>query len=209
MTTSSPTSWAASSAPSTASTRVAPRHSRTSITGTAAPARPAFPVVPATVLLAAVSFVGSALTGPVAAIAAVTAMGVVAASVDARTGRIPDRLVVLAGGAVLAGAAASAVADPIGATLGPLGGVAAFGGPLLACHLASPASIGFGDVKLAAVSGAALGLVDARLGLVALCIAAGATAALGLLRRLEALPLGPGLVAGTAIALLGRGAVWP
>jgi leader peptidase (prepilin peptidase)/N-methyltransferase len=67
-------------------------------------------------------------------------------------------------------------------------------------HLASPSALGFGDVKLGAVLGAALGLIDPRLGLVALCVAAAVTSVVGLARHRESLPLGPGLVLGATIA---------
>jgi leader peptidase (prepilin peptidase)/N-methyltransferase len=52
--------------------------------------------------------------------------------------------------------------------------------PVLALHLLSPASMGFGDVKAAVVLGAAVGTVDARLAAVALCLAAAGGAAFGL-----------------------------
>lgn len=152
----------------------------------------------------ACTFAGAVAIGSAVAVAVVVALGTLAAAVDLRVGRIPNRLVALAGAAAIAGTAAEALAsDPGRALAGPWLGSAAFAGPLLLAHLVSPRSIGFGDVKLAAVSGAALGLVDARLGLVALCVATGATAAVGLVRRRAQLPLGPGLVAGTALALVG------
>jgi len=79
-------------------------------------------------------------------------------------------------------------------------GAAILAGPLLVAHLASPAAMGFGDVKLAVALGAALGLVDPTLGVVALCVASATTAVAGIALRRGALPFGPGLVVGTTAA---------
>ena len=126
-----------------------------------------------------------------------------AAIVDARSGRIPDRLVIAALMPILAVVMSSAIAGSGVPVLGAvvLGSVA-FGGPILIVHLVSPNSLGFGDVKLAAALGAALGLIEPGLGLVALCVASAATAAVGLLRRRRSLPFGPGLVLGATTAFL-------
>ena len=64
--------------------------------------------------------------------------------------------------------------------------------PLLLMHLASPSSMGFGDVKLAVVVGAAVGAADWQLALPALALAAGATATVGIVERLRHVPFGPG-----------------
>jgi leader peptidase (prepilin peptidase)/N-methyltransferase len=131
------------------------------------------------------------------------AFGGSAAIVDARSGRIPDRLVLAALVPILAVVTSSAIA---GTGLPALGAVAlgglAFGGPVLIVHVVAPSSLGFGDVKLAAALGAALGLIEPGLGLLALCVASAATAAVGLMRRRRSLPFGPGLVLGATIALL-------
>lgn len=146
---------------------------------------------------------GVARFGVGAAIFVVVAIGAVAAVVDARTGRIPNRLVAMAAVAVAVAVLTSIVVDgPGAAPWSTLVGAIAFAGPLLVCHLVAPDSIGFGDVKLAAVAGAALGLVDGRLGLLALCISTGATAIAGVVGRRSTLPLGPGLMLGTAVAAL-------
>ena len=54
------------------------------------------------------------------------------------------------------------------------------GGPLLVTHLVSPAGMGFGDVKAGAVLGAALGLLDPQIALLALVLGLAAAASWGL-----------------------------
>ncbi len=73
--------------------------------------------------------------------------------------------------------------------------------PLLAIHLVAPKAMGFGDVKIGVVLGAGLGLVDPSYSLIALLIASAGTAAVGLVRRLDRLPFGPGLIIGSSLAL--------
>jgi leader peptidase (prepilin peptidase)/N-methyltransferase len=79
--------------------------------------------------------------------------------------------------------------------------------PVLALHLLSPASMGFGDVKAAVVLGAAVGTVDARLAAVALCLAAAGGAAFGLATRRRAIPFGPFLVVASLVVLLANNAI--
>jgi leader peptidase (prepilin peptidase)/N-methyltransferase len=131
------------------------------------------------------------------------AIAAIAAFVDARTGRIPDSLVLIAGMPTLAVFTAAAVDGHGGAALTDivLGGLA-FAGPLFVVHLTAPEALGFGDVKLAAALGAALGLVAPGLGMLALCFAAGAAVVMGLIGRRASVPFGPGLVLGTAVALM-------
>lgn len=126
-----------------------------------------------------------------------------AAVIDMRTGRIPNGLVVFAGAPTLA-VVLVAIAHGRGAeVIGSVTlGIAAFAGPVFVVHLVSPPAIGFGDVKLAAALGAALGLIEPGLGLLALCIAAATTAAVGLVGRHRMLPFGPGLVLGAIMALV-------
>lgn len=125
-----------------------------------------------------------------------------AALVDVIERRLPNRMI---GSAAAIGLVAIAIErlvvgvdiDVPGAALGAI----AMSGALLAMHLAMPASIGFGDVKLAAVAGAALGLVEPVAGLVALAIGSGLAAVVGVAGRRRTVALGPGLLAG-AIATL-------
>lgn len=145
----------------------------------------------------------SAVTGAVFAIVAAFALAVVGAWIDLRERRIPDVVVVGVAG-VVAGVVAAESVGGYGST--PLTSAAAgavlFALPLFVAHSISPGALGFGDVKLGMALGAVLGLVDWRAGLLALCVASGATAAIGLVRRATHLPFGPGLVAGSAVALL-------
>ena len=75
-------------------------------------------------------------------------------------------------------------------------------GPLLVVHLITPSGMGFGDVKAGAVLGAAMGLIDVELALLALVLGLGAGAAWGLARRARSIALGPSLVAGALAAVL-------
>lgn len=136
-------------------------------------------------------------------IAITLAVAVLAASADAATGRLPDRLVALAAvptfvvvaAQLVRGAGADTASDVVV-------GIIAFAGPLLVAHLASPAAMGFGDVKLAAVLGASIGLVDPIAPLLALCLASAITVVVATVRSRTAVPFGPGLVVGSGLALL-------
>lgn len=127
-----------------------------------------------------------------------------AALIDLRERRLPDVWVGAAAVGFPVGATATLLADGnagidvIGALLGAL--VMAF--PLLVLHLASPEAMGFGDVKAVVVLGAALGAVDWRLTLLALCIASSVGALVGFGARRRTIPFGPFLVFGTWAALI-------
>lgn len=130
-----------------------------------------------------------------------------AAWVDLQSSRIPDELVALA---LLpsVGSAGAALVTGGGATrlVAVVSGIGILALPLLVIHLVSPSAMGFGDVKLAVAVGAAIGLVDPALGLIALCVASALTAAVGVATRRRALPFGPGLVIGAVAALALAGA---
>lgn len=169
-----------------------------------------WPLAAGTSLLASVLLVrlsGGALPAPnspgltAVAVAIGLVPAVVAAAVDASTGRIPDRLVLAASVPAVFVAMAAATTGDVAVLGSIIGGSAVFAGPLLVAHLISPSAIGFGDVKLAAALGALLGLVDPRLGVLALCVGCGTTALIGLAGRRSALPLGPGLALGAVAAL--------
>jgi leader peptidase (prepilin peptidase)/N-methyltransferase len=123
----------------------------------------------------------------------------VAAAIDARTGRIPDVVSVTTAAIVLF---ASVLAGTLGAALA---GAICAGAALLLLHVATRGrGLGLGDVKLAVAIGAALGTTS---GLVALGIAFVAGAAYGVVLlvlgragRRSALPFAPFLALGTAVA---------
>ncbi len=124
-----------------------------------------------------------------------------AAAIDIRERRLPDRWVACAAGVLAATTWIAWVAGQpveIGAFI--IGAVAMVA-PLLALHLVSPESMGFGDVKAGLVLGAALGSVDWQLAVVALVVAAGLGGAFGLIGRSRTIPFGPFLVLGSAVAL--------
>ena len=128
------------------------------------------------------------------AVASVT----IAALVDADAHRLPNALVGLAGAPVVMAVLSGWSGDLV---RGALLGAALLGGPLLVTHLISPAGMGFGDVKAAAVIGAALGLLAPSLAPLGLVVALLAAALIGLARRVRTIAFGPALVAGALIAL--------
>jgi leader peptidase (prepilin peptidase)/N-methyltransferase len=142
---------------------------------------------------------------PVAAAAGV-ALLVPAAVVDVEQRRLPDIWVATAFTALVWSLALdAAIAQPIdiGSDLaGVAGGALVMALPLLALHTISPASMGFGDVKAAIVLGAAIGTIDGRLGIVALCIAALAGTVFGVTTRRHTIAFGPFLVVATIVTLL-------
>jgi leader peptidase (prepilin peptidase)/N-methyltransferase len=135
----------------------------------------------------------------VAVVAALIPLSI-AAWIDLGQLRLPDELVAASMLPVvislaLAGTGQSDVAASVAA------GAVMAGLPLLALHLASPAAMGFGDVKFGLALGAVLGLVDHRLGLAAVCLGSAFAAGWGLIARRRAVPLGPGLMLGAMAAL--------
>jgi leader peptidase (prepilin peptidase) / N-methyltransferase len=123
-----------------------------------------------------------------------------AAICDVRTARLPNRLIAMTAlPAVLL--VIIDVAHGERAAIGyVVGGSIVMALPIMMIHLMSPSAMGFGDVKLAAALGLPLGATDPRLSVSALCVASAVTGVAALATRRASLPLGPGLVAGTAIA---------
>ena len=126
----------------------------------------------------------------------------VAGAVDARTGFIPDRIVIVTASLALA------VAFSAGHEAGAVAGAALCGGALLALHLFTRGrGLGLGDVKLAAAIGCGLGPA-AGAGALGIAFVAGGAYGVFLLATGRAAPrsevrFGPFLAAGTLIAALG------
>ena len=158
--------------------------------------------VAATVVLAVAVVMGVI---PMPAAAAVGLL-VPAAVIDVDERRLPDALVAGALAALIAtlaiGTAIGRPGDVNHTIFSMVAGAIAMALPVLALHLVSPASMGFGDVKAAAVLGAAVGTVDWRLGAVALCIAALCGATIGVVTRRRTIAFGPFLVFGAWCVLL-------
>lgn len=127
--------------------------------------------------------------------------------IDARTKKIPNRLVypalVLSLGYLVVARLAGAEVDLIRAGIGFL----ALGGGFLLLALVTPRGMGMGDVKLAAL----IGLVLGSLGLGPVAVAAGAgvlfggagavVALIGGASRKQGIPFGPFLAAGALVAV--------
>ena len=86
---------------------------------------------------------------------------------------------------------------------GMAAGAAALALPLLLAHLVDPAGLGFGDVKLAVVLGALVGIIDWRLAPVALGVACMSALGWATVKRVRSLAFGPPLVGGAAVVFLG------
>jgi len=156
--------------------------------------------------LAVIALVVAATVGTIPVAGAVgIALLVPAAVIDIEERRLPDAWVGAGAVAVIVTLVVdSVVGRPNDTEL--LSGVAvgglAMALPVLALHLVSPDSMGFGDVKAAVVLGAAVGTADPRLAAVALCLAAAGGAAVGLATRQRTIPFGPFLVVASLLVLL-------
>jgi leader peptidase (prepilin peptidase) / N-methyltransferase len=95
-----------------------------------------------------------------------------AASIDARAGRLPDRIVLPGIAVVLSAVVVSASWAGWSGLAGPVGGAALLSVPFLLLHLATPAGFGFGDVKFGVLLGLGLGVVNPGLVLVVFASAA-------------------------------------
>jgi len=133
------------------------------------------------------------------------AMLVPAAVIDVEERRLPDAWVAAGAVAVIVTFVVDSVVgqpNDNGAPASVALGALAMALPVLALHLVSPASMGFGDVKVAVVLGAAVGTMDARLAMVALCLAAAGGTTVGLATRRRTIPFGPFLVVASLLVLL-------
>ena len=174
-----------------------------------------------TVVLVALALAGALLAAGVrpgtVALAWAGVAGVVLAQVDLAVHRLPDRVTVPAYAAVATALLVDAVALGTWTALlrAVLAGAAAFG--LAACAaVLSPRGLGFGDVKLLGLLGLVLGwvgwgalLAGVFLGLVAGAAASVTLVAAGRAGWRTALPFGPPLLVGAALALALQGQALP
>lgn len=149
-----------------------------------------------------------ATTGAPLGVVTALVFAVAAAVVDARTGRLPDGIVVPVGTILLV----AALLPPDDGELWAItAGAALMSLPLLVLHVVEPEAMGFGDVKLAVGLGAVLGRLDWRLGVVALALGAAVSLVWALVTWRRSIAFGPGLVTGTLLAIgaaLALGGTW-
>ena len=126
-----------------------------------------------------------------------------AACADWRTHRVPTALVSATLLPVVFAVAVAVLSDggPGDRLVAVTLGACVMALPLLLIHLLSPTAMGFGDVRLAAVLGGAVGLIAPALVLAALAVAAALTLVLSICTQRAAVPFAPGLVAGACAAL--------
>jgi len=133
-------------------------------------------------------------------------LALAATVIDARTHRLPNRLVGPLGALGLIGLTAASVTEPWFRLPQLAIGAVAFAGPWLAVHLVSPASIGFGDVKFTAALGVYLAWFDPLAGLWACAFAlllAWPHSVVHILRKTGAtVPLGPYLLLGAVASVV-------
>lgn len=158
-------------------------------------------IVPATAVVALGVFAAAmvALPAPPSMTLAVWAgIVVVAASIDARTGRLPDAVVLPGLTGALLGAAVSGRLTEV------VAGAALFGVPVLVVHLARPDGMGFGDVKFSALLGAGIALVAVPLVLPGYLLAAVAHILVCAADRARGrlVPFGPSLALGSILIVL-------
>jgi len=163
----------------------------------------------ATAVLFVLVVVGWGVSWQVPAFLLLAAAGVLLAVIDLQHRLLPNRVVLpslVAGAALLLVPAAAEGAWA--ALLRALLGAAALFAAFLVLALISPRGLGMGDVKLAAVVGLFLGwlgwgvvLLGAVAGFVVQAVLALVLLALGRVRRDSALPFGPAMLVGAALAM--------
>ncbi len=128
--------------------------------------------------------------------AVVAAWLIALSAFDIRQRRLPNVLTLPGAAAVLAVAVFS------GCGLSAALGATALFAVYAAVHLATPAAMGAGDVKLALGLGALSGAFGPQTWLLAACGAPMFTALAGLIGRRRMLPHGPSMCAATALAVM-------
>lgn len=180
----------------------------TSIALAVSPPASEFPLVgPAVAAGCAATATAAVATGHVVA-APVTAVAFVvagAAIVDARTMRIPNRLIVFGAALAVLGAVAVSVGDHrpllevVGA--GAIGWVFSGAPPMFVVWMMRPTSIGGGDWKLLSVAGFTVGLAAPLAAAVVLMVAGIVQLVYAVAGRRGLLALGPGMFAGYCFAV--------
>ncbi|MGW7382516.1 prepilin peptidase [Streptomyces sp. NPDC054794] len=137
-------------------------------------------------------------------------VGVLLAAVDFRVRRLPDALTLpLAAAALGLLGLAALLPEHAGDWFTALYGALALGAGYFVLFLINPAGMGFGDVKLALGTGAALGwygwptvMLGTFAGFLLGALYGGALVALGRAGRKTAIPFGPFLIAGAFVGIL-------
>lgn len=154
-------------------------------------------------VVAVIAVALATLGGPVPLATGVAiALLVPPAVVDVREQRLPDVWIATALIGLVVTLSAEAAFGGAVDLVGVAAGALVMFAPVVALHLASPAAMGFGDVKLSIVLGGALGAVDWRLAMVALSTAGLLGATYGIASRRRTVPFGPFLVGGSLLTLL-------
>ncbi|MEM9514479.1 MAG: prepilin peptidase [Actinomycetota bacterium] len=137
---------------------------------------------------------------PLAAVITIAAL-LPATVVDIYDGRLPNAPLGLAAVALVTALTIGTIGGATWPIASVCAGLAAAILPMLILHVASPDALGFGDVKAAAVLGAAVGVVDWRLAIVMLALAAGSAVVIASMLRRRSIAFGPPLVVGASAAL--------
>lgn len=166
------------------------------------------PVVRRAVVAATVTaaVLGSALPVPYPvrwSVAVVGAVLALAALVDVREHKLPNRLLGAGMVVVFAGVLSTATSANL---MSAIWGMALAGGLMLIVRVTR--GVGMGDVKMAAVVGASTGAAAVVAAPLAIAIAALVGAMYGVLASRQRLPLGPALWAGWAISLAAFASGW-
>jgi leader peptidase (prepilin peptidase)/N-methyltransferase len=139
-----------------------------------------------------------------AALTILAGVGICVVTVDLRERRIPTPLVLIGAIAAVLVAAVTSIRDETWAPLiHAVAGAAVVGVALLVVHLVQPHSLGFGDVRLAALTGAltAYGAVSITAATVAAVLAALVAAIAAVAMRARSVPFAPFLIAASAVAV--------
>jgi leader peptidase (prepilin peptidase)/N-methyltransferase len=140
-----------------------------------------------------------------AALAVLAGVAVGVVTVDLRERRIPTPLVAIGTiAAVVVGTITSARDETWAPLLHGVAGAALVGTAFLVVHLVQPRSLGFGDVRLAALTGAltAYGAANVSTAALAAVLAAVVASIATVVGRTRSAPFAPFLVAASAVALL-------